>query len=481
MKQGKWAGRALSAALLGASLGACDFIGGATGGNPNIVNQPSIDQLFVTTQLNAFVINEGQIARATTVWLQQIAGTDRQFALLDQYNFTESELDDEFSALYSNAGLIGIRRGKALADAASCAACKGLFQIHEAFTIGMGASIFGDIPYSEAVDSTIRTPKLDKQEAVYAALQQQLDQAIAGLSTAPTGGAAAFYSQMSAADLNFGGNRAAWTRVANTLKARLYMHWVEAQDAGGAAGAAAQIACGGNCLQKAIAAAQNGIMDPSGNWRGIHSESASEFNLFYQFAVVDRAGYISAGKFGVDLLQQRKDPRLRIYYATTTVAKRDTIFGSAPGESNGGASGLNTSAGVASAGYDQPIVSCAENQFILAEAHQRLGNMAAAQAALRAGVACQEKLFGVKDIPVDASLTGTNLLREIITQKYIALFLNPEVYNDYKRTCLPAVRTFNGRPIPRRFLYGGSERQTNPNIPTPDKQPVANTNDPKGC
>jgi hypothetical protein len=180
----------------------------------------------------------------------------------------------------------------------------------------------------------------------------------------------------------------------------------------------------------------------------------------------------------VNLLQSRNDPRLPIYFDRTPGAS-GTFVGSNPGQNNAAASQLSTT-GVGSAGYNQPIVLCAENQFILAETYYYQGRTADAQAALRAGVACQQGLFGITGIQVQASATGTALLSEIITQKYIALFLNAEAYNDYKRTCLPAIRTFNGQPVPRRLLYGQTERQTNRNIAN-EPQGVANTNDPNGC
>ncbi|HEX7118157.1 MAG TPA: SusD/RagB family nutrient-binding outer membrane lipoprotein [Longimicrobiales bacterium] len=469
-----WLRSAAAVGLLVAPLGACDFIDIA-GANPNAINEPDISQLWVGVQVNAFFHNEGEMARTPSVWLQQLAGTDRQFSAIDRYITTESTLEGEFGSVYAGAGLLQIREGMALAEEAGCDACAALFGIHEAYLIGMLSSFVGDLPYSEAVDPAIATPKLDPQEEVYAAIQERLDEAIAGLAVEPTGGAASFYDQMAAADLNFGGDRAAWTGVAYTLKARFYMHWVEAQRNGVAA---ADIACGGDCLANAIAAAENGIASADMDWRGIHSTNSAEQNMFYQFLVVDRAGYISAGAFGVDLLEGRGDPRLAFYYAEDASGE---FVGSAPGENNGNASGLNTTDGAAAADYDQPIATCAETRFILAEAYYLSGNEPAAQDALRDGVACNEAALGISGVPFDATLTGPALLGEIMTQKYLALFLNPELYNDYKRTCLPALETYAGLPIPRRFLYAGQERQTNPNIPSPDQQPAFNTNDPVGC
>jgi hypothetical protein len=77
------------------------------------------------------------------------------------------------------------------------------------------------------------------------------------------------------------------------------------------------------------------------------------------------------------------------------------------------------------------------------------------------------------------SESGAALLREILTEKYIALFHQIEPYNDYKRTCFPNLApTVSGKKIPARLYYDTNERQTDPNIPPPEEQPTRNANDP---
>lgn len=461
-KHSRWAGRALGAALLAGSLGACDFIS-VTDRNPNTVPDANLDQLFTAAQVSTFSWTENQIARIAAMWTQQASGTDRQFSTLGTYIINESSADDEFSSIYTSGGLVDLRQAIAKAETQNRRVYAGILKVHEAYLVGMTASIFGDIPYSEAVNPEIKTPKLDKQEEVYAAVQKLLDTAIADLASGAGAGPAGV-------DLNFGGNAARWRAVANTLKARFYLHWIEAQMAGVAA---ANTACGGNCIDKAIASAQQGIQAPAGNWYAVHGESSTEQNTWYQF-LRDRSGYISAGAFEVNLLKSRNDPRLAIYYTPNAAGQ---FVGSEPGENLSTASSLNIEPA-----QRMPILTCAENQYILAEAQYYKGNLPAARTALQAGIACQEARFGVKIPPVNASsLAGPALLAEIATQKYIALFLNTEAFNDYKRTCMPAIKTFQGKTIPRRFFYGQQERRSNPNIPAPEQQPLANTNDPKGC
>ena len=459
-------GRAIGAALLaGAAVTGCDWLN-VDQRDPNRVPSATLDQLFLASQVATFYFAEGEVPRLTTIWIQQLAGTDRQYSLYDTYIFTEGDSDNQYATVYTGGGLPALRRAQQLATEAGRRTYLGILKIYEAYLVGMGASIWGDIVYSQASNpEQFPAPQLDRQEAVYAAVQQLLDGAIADLQSGqgtPAG----------PADLNFGGDPQRWIRVANSLKARFYMHWVEAQRAGGAAAQAAQVACAGDCIAKAIAAAQKGINSPAGDWRAIHGEKDTESNVWFQF-MRDRSGYVSAGAFLVSTLQQRNDPRLNFYFTPGDAG----MVGSRPGQNLAGAAQLNINpGGVAASSAPIPILTCAETQFILAEAYYYQNNLEPANTALRNGVDCERQRTGL-NIPVG----GEQLFEEIMLQKYVALFLNLEAWNDYKRTCRPVLQTYNNQPIPRRFFYGSTERQSNPNVPAPGQQPRANRNDPNPC
>jgi hypothetical protein len=463
--------RVLAAATMAVTAGACNFVDSTTS-NPNSVPNAALDQLFTGIQVNSYFLAEGQLSRMSAMWTQQMAGTDRQFASLDIYELKEDDADDEFNTIYTGGGLIDLLLAKKLATDASRNAYLGILQIHEAYLIGMAASVWGDIPYTQAGDPAIGQPELDLQEEVYADVQALLDQAINNLA-ATTGGPGAN-------DFAFGGDRTRWIAVAHTLKARFYMHWVEAQST-----PAGQTACGGNCLQKALASAQLGIASSAGNWNAQHSAAATENNLWYQF-LRDRSGYISGGHYLVNLLKTRNDPRLALYYSHGSGPNASVYVGSPPGAPSGDpgttASSLSET-GYGAPDFDPPIVSCAERNFIIAEAQFRLNNEAAARSGLNDGVTCQEQGLNI-DIPAIPSLSGAALLAEIMTQKHIAQFLNIDAWSDFKRTCLPVlvsnaqVRTAD---MPGRVFYGQQERQTNPNLPVPDQQPERNRNDPQPC
>ena len=388
----------------------------------------------------------------TSARIWQVLYIIPQFISIDDYTITEEDANDEFSTVYTGGGLIDIRNAIAQAEDAGRRVYAGILKVHEAYMIGMTASIFGDIPYSEAATDGIDEPVLDGQADVYTAIQSLLDDAIGDLGSGEEG----VEGGPGATDMNFGGDPASWTAVAHTLKARFHLHWGEAT--------------GASAYAAALLAAQSGIQDVSGTWKAIHGSDANENNLWFQFQR-DRPGHVLAGDYLLPIMDAATDPRLPMYFSDAAGG------GYAPRDSE-----LSTT-GYGAPTFDVPILSCAENAFIIAEAQFAAPNEAGAISAAQDALACQEAEWGI-DLSATATmiagLTGAPLLAEIMEQKYIALFLNTEAYNDYKRTCLPAITEGPGG-MPGRLFYGQDERQSNSNIPEPGQQNLRNDNDPSAC
>jgi hypothetical protein len=95
----------------------------------------------------------------------------------------------------------------------------GIDLVWKGFTVGSAADLWGSIPYSELRTST--TPKLDSQLVVYDTVQGMLSRAIVALRSGVK-------SLATPPDLVFGGSTAHWIATAHTLKARYFLHTVEA-------------------------------------------------------------------------------------------------------------------------------------------------------------------------------------------------------------------------------------------------------------
>jgi hypothetical protein len=428
--------RAFGAAALvlvaGAAAGCNDFLScDECVVDPNRPTAATNTQLFVGVQSGLWGLLASDMARVSGLWTQQFEGGLQQYVQIYNYGVTEQTTNTFHSSLYTAGGLVDARRLQAGATAANDKLFLGIAQVQEALLMGTGADLFGDLVYSEALTSTAN-PALDDQLAIYDALQALLDQAITNLasSTASDVGPRG-------ADLAYGGNRAKWTRLAHTLKARFYLHTAEVRP---------------TAYASALTEARLGIIDPADDFRAVFSGALNEENLWYQFAFVQREGYLLPDPFLVGLLQSRSDPRLDEYFQENGTELNEDRF--APD-------------------FAQPLVTAAENRLIWAEAAQRTG----AEAEARDQLNIARGYAGLGNVA--GTLGGQLLLNEILTEKYIAMFQNIEVWNDYKRTCTPNLAPVDpNRKIPARLYYDSGERQTNSNIPEASAQPTRNENDP---
>lgn len=441
---------ALSAIVPVALLAGCSgwLTGPKLTANPNFPTSASRDQLLVGVETGQTILQTGALARLFSMWTQQMGGTDRQYIAYSLYQYDEDAFSGSWSQAYTGGGLIDERAIESNALSVGDSIYAGVGKVMEALTMGTVADIWGDVPYTYAVSDSL-TPPLDPQQQVYQHVQAVLDTAIDWLNCT----AGTCQGPVNGSDIIYDGNVQDWIELAHTLKARFYLH-VEPR-------------MGMAAYDSALAQADSGISDPSHDFDSYQSADPNEWNLWYQFMVVQRSGYISAGQYLVNLLNSTSDPRLAEYFAKNSSGQ---YLGAPPG---GGSGDYSTLSGIRlDPGFHQPMVTFAENQLIKAEAELELGQPGAALADYNAERTSQ-------GVPTSA---GPITLNDIMTEKYIALFQEIEPWNDYKRTCLPALAPATGTAgIPRRLLYPlSAERNENPNIPPPGQQPASNWNDPTG-
>ena len=445
--------------------------------NPNSPVTGTAQQQLIAVQARMATLLEGQLARTAGIYTQQIIGSNNQQLTVTGYGYGESDYSGFFSGFYAGGGLVAIRNIQAVAAETDDDVLLGIAKVWEGLAIGTATSIWGDIPYSEAIRPDILTPKLDPQQEVYAAVQTVLDEGIAALRAASTTG------NCEPADLVYcatPGPRAAqiskWIAAAYTLKARFHLDLVERQ--------------GNAAYSLALAAAQQGIMEaPANAADAMHGRGPGDFRLFHGGTqnvdanvwagfLTERGGDIVAGNNFIQILTARNDPRLSAYFNPNSLGQftghnqNNVLVGT------GGASQINTAVRRQFT-YRQPIVTWAENQLIMAEAKFRLTGAADALPhvnAVRAAVG----LAPLADVT----------FADVMIEKHIAMFQNIAVWSDFKRTCLPLV-TPNGSAaeVPGRIPYGSAERNANPNIPLPSAypanttgvSPLRNWNDPAAC
>src|SRR5258705_4371891 len=300
--------RSLPIALALATLviGACNpfLTGEGLTNDPNNPTTATREALFMGVQATTWGQQECSVALTTCMWMQQCTGNGGRFVEeCGKYVIDEGSHSFDFSSVYTGGGLIDIRKIEASAAAAADSVFLGIAQIYEALVMGTAADVWGDIPYSQALNAA--TPALDNQLAVYDSVQALLSRAIVNLNGAGPG--------PGDRDLVFGGDPAPWIQGAHTMKARYFLHTVEAAGAGLlGARTVAQV------YADALAQATLGISSSANDFAAFHGQATSERNVWFQFSQTTFGIDLVAGKFLVDLLKPRNDPRLPQYFSANT-------------------------------------------------------------------------------------------------------------------------------------------------------------------
>ena len=166
-------------------------------------------------------------------------------------------------------------------------------KILKGYALQMLVDKHGAIPYSEAWQGTANlSPSVDDAQSVYAAVAGLYDEAIVDLGKTAIGAPAV--------DIFYGGDKAKWVKLANTLKFRM------ALNEGNAAGVAAALSAGV-------------IESSADDWTftyGSNRQNPDSRHPWYGGAYESFAGPYQSNYFMWELMEEKpfSDPRLRYYY-----------------------------------------------------------------------------------------------------------------------------------------------------------------------
>jgi hypothetical protein len=411
------------AALGFASFGCESYVEGVNV-NPNSFTDAPGELIIGQAGLASIILSESQPARFAGIFTDQFTGSDRQFIPLNSYEVIAGDFDDTWGNIYT-AGLAQTKLVQQKASESGSRGLEGVSQIIEAWLIGEGAALFGDIPYSQALQpNEFPNPKYDAQADVLTAVQALLTSGIANVQA----GSAVAMPMYSGAY--------SWAEVGHTLKARYYLI---AKDYTNAATEAAQ-----------------GISASTKTLSASHSATIGQQNLYYQFGVLERGGYLTVANSNLRKLLEGE--KTRLLPTPGDAARAAKYF---DGEE------LNyTATGYFAIDADFPLISWEENQLILAEALTRTGNEAGARTAFNSVRTTLAATYGGA-FPATAA-TGTTLINQILEEKYCTLIGSFQVFHDVRRTDnaigVPVKRSGTAR-IPQRFLYAQNEINTNTSFP----------------
>ncbi len=412
-------------------VGCEDYFGGDSNVDPD--NPITVTETVILPQVQARLAYTygGDLSRYLGIFTNHVDGLARQHFVLQQYGIIGSDCDAAWSNIFTGT-LQSNRRMIQQAEEKGFNHFVGVGKALEAFTMMAATDVWGDLPYSDALrfdELAVYSPTFDSQQTIYDALFALIDEARGALNKDdggfPLGG-----------DLFYGGSASSWVTFLNVLEARAHLHLSKIN---------------GNAAYTSVLAALNkgAFTGPADEFAFAYGSGATENAPWFQWN--QQRGDTDTGAEYIALLTQLNDPRLATYGAVH--AEGHPVF--TPDE------------------YDQ-LLSYTEQQFMRAEAEFMLGNTQPAYDAYLSGIESSMNEAGLAD-PATAyadyvaqstvGVGASNLtLNNIMTQKYIALLVSPEVFNDWRRTGLPALSPNVGSEIPRRLPYAQTEVFSNDNL-----------------
>lgn len=352
----------------------------------------------------------------------------------------------------------------------------GVALVMKSWMFSLATDCYGDVPYSQAAQGKggILFPQYDSQEDIYNGILSDLAEANTVLAGAGN----------ISGDLIYGGNVQKWRKLANSLRLRYLMRISD---------------------RRGVSNDMNAILsDPAANPifesnddHAVYTYQSNSPNQFPLFSTrIGSFNEFRASKTMTDFLSNLNDPRLYIYFRPTPVTEvtattEDDKYDGIPNglddviaqTYNGG---QQFQARIGPLFYEQAntplgiqvakgvIMTYAELQFILAEAHEKgIISGGAAETYYLNGVAASFNYYGIEAEPSyfmhdNVTYTGTieEKLEKIGNQKWAAAYFQGyEAWFDWRRTgypvLAPAVDNQNDDRIPVRFIFPRIEQSLN--------------------
>ncbi len=427
--------------------------------DPDKTQQPSLNALLASSVYNTSQV-QAEVAKVTCLYAQHLASPNASET--DRYG--PERLEPVWSMIYNT--MTDLHDIILFSQEYNSPHYSGVAKILLAFNLGCATDLWGDIPYTEAFSGEQNLqPAYDSQQIIYEEIIRLLNEAVADLNKS--------YSKYPLQHcLLFDENRKQWKKFSYALMARYLNH-----------------------LSKKRSYQPDVILQYVDSSFTSNDDDAQLFYMEGQEnpwkQVVD--GLYDMGILGGYLSQQfissmkgetkeihDLDPRLK--YITDTIAGGD-YAGTRNGEPppKDGFCTLTYNSWYALPEAPVLLMTFSELKFIEAEvAFYAQDNERAFKAYIN-GIEAHMIKLGVKDNEravfisrILSNISASSLsVRDILLQKWIALFLNPEAWTDVRRNnyqypgMQPPANSFLGDTYIQRILYPESEMLTNrKNIPT---------------
>ncbi len=453
-------------------------------------SEAPIALLLTNATVNTGFASGSDINRYGALIMQQFSGQttggESQTQQYEKYLIQSSDVNNMWNSFYATT-LNDIEVVIRLATAQNSPYYRGVAKLLKAYNYQLLVDAFGNIPYSEAQQTSANTsPKYDDAATIYTSLLTTVDEALADLNSNSTAIAPSANSTIYSGA--FSSKKANWIKFGNTLKLRLLIHYSKFNKT--------------DCVAKISALVnQSGVSffaSNADNFEMPFFDVTDRQNPIHQFEL-KRNNYLFPNKYLVDGMNAKADPRRPFYFTAFPFGSNTYVGASAAdpqsikysrfhtflrGAGTGGVANTDGSlnampaqGGISYTGT-APIrmLTFAEYNFIRAEAAV-YGAPGDAQAFYQAGITASMQAAGVASADIDTyitangTLTGTEAqkIEKIIGEKFIANYgVAQEPWTDWRRTGYPAITKVSNAvttDIPRSLPYPQGEIDANKNAP----------------
>lgn len=313
--------------------------------------------------------------------------------------------------------------------------------------------IFGNIPYSQAMDINNISPVYDDAFTIYKDLITRVTASVAALDPAA--------GSYGSADLIYGGDVAKWIKFGNSLKVRLGITIADKDPV-----------LSKSTVESAVTA---GLFTSNDDDALLHYLGAIHTNPIYVDVVQSgRDDFVPANTI-VDLMNQKLDPRRPLYFTTIGSVYKGGIYG----ESSPFSQYSHINDAITAPTFPGILLTYDEVLFYLAEAAARGYTVGGTpESFYNAAITASIVFWGGTPAQAAAYLltpgvaytspaSGTTWQQKIGTQSYIAFYTRGlEEFNQWRRLDYPVLNTpptleGNYAKLPKRFTYPVNEQTLN--------------------
>ncbi len=422
----------LSAFIILFTVNACEEFLEGTNVNPNDPTSVSPQALLTPIELTLAYEYNANFSRWSGIFVQHVEGVARQQSGFNNYTFAGSNFETDWTNLYVDI-LQNLNIMISFSNENGYNHYLGIGQILKAYSLMLMTDYWNHIPNTEALQGLENLqPVYDTQADIYNEVHSLLNQARQNLNLSDGGLAVT-------GDVIYSGDTSSWIKATHAIQARAYFH---------------QSLLNSSNYSEALKSINLAFSNNSEDMEFKFGNSATTAAPWYQFNR-DRGDIGFNSTFG-KALSSYNDPRLDIYDGDGS-----SLFGDVVNSHEYFVINQATNF----VGYTELMFAKAE--CLIASG----GTQSEIKEAYLEGIKSSFSELNLTDEAYTTYVSQQNVnpdsigLDEVMTQKWFALYANPESFSDWRRTNIPALTPNNGVAIPTRWLYPQSETELNPNTP----------------